>query len=273
MSDNGRVSNGQAILGFGVMGFLAMVLVGILWVASTNHVQPAEVVQQQIVLEDVIPSVIGGVVHVKAKTMGRQGSGFLVSSTVVVTARHVVRGETNFVVTLNDGTEMVSHRALYDKKYDIGFLMLDAPVKLGTPILKTGPITDCRLGQPVFAIGSPFGHLNFNSVTLGIISRMNCDLTEELEGDYGWPKITFQTDANGEHGNSGCPVFSMDGVVRGVLVGGCSNGIIYCVPSDIFMGRLWCVDLLYSLDAYEFVNLPLSQNREESTHSYTPVIH
>ncbi len=220
-------------------------------------------------LVDVVPAVIGGVVHVKAVTAGWQGSGFLVDANLVVTARHVVEGGGEFVVTLNDGREIKSHRAMSAKKYDVGFLLLDYPVDANTPTLTVGPIRDCRLGQAVFAIGSPFGHVNMNSVTLGVISRVDCDLSEEISDEYGWPEVTFQTDTNGEPGNSGCPVFSLDGVVRGILVGGFSNGIIYCVPSDVFMRDLGRVKLLYALDSYQFEE-PKAEKPGYTTHSFDP---
>jgi serine protease Do len=101
---------------------------------------------------------------------------------------------------------------------------------------RLGSIEGCRLGQQVFVIGSPYGKLHFNSITLGIISGLNRNFDEWMI-DYGYPKygwsVTFTTDAAGHPGNSGCPVFTMDGRVRGILVGGHSPVLIYCVPVDL----------------------------------------
>lgn len=249
---------------------LYLICVGIVFVATSIDsplISPAEVC-----LEESIPKVIGGVVHIKAVDGGWQGSGFLVEPDVVVTARHVVKDGGKFVVTLNDGREIESSRAISAKKYDVGFLLLDHPVDPNVPKLGVGSILDCRLGQPVFAIGSPFGFVNMNSVTLGIVSRKDCDLSSEISTEYGWPSVTFQTDTNGESGNSGCPVFSLDGIVRGILVGGFSNGVVYCVPSDVFMRDLERVKLLYSLDSYQFEEpKPKQFEGFKTTHSFDPM--
>jgi S1-C subfamily serine protease len=226
----------------------------------------------EVCLEGTIPQVIGGVVHIKAVDGGWQGSGFVVESDVGVTARHVVDGGGKFVVTLNDGRKIESTRAISSKKYDVGFLRLDHPVDPNVPKLGVGSIFDCRLGQSVFVIGSPFGFVNMNSVTLGIVSRKDCDLSSEIPAKYGWPSVTFQTDTNGEPGNSGCPVFSLDGIVRGILVGGFSNGVVYCVPSDVFMQDLERVKLLYSLDSYQFEEMKPPQVEVLMTaHSFEPL--
>lgn len=226
----------------------------------------------EVCLEEAIPQVIGGVVHIKAVDGGWQGSGFIVEPDVVVTARHVVDGGGKFVVTLNDGRKIESSRAMSAKKYDVGFLLLDHPVDPNVPKLGVGSILDCQLGQSVFAIGSPFGFVNMNSVTSGIVSRTDCDLSSEIPAKYGWPSVTFQTDTNGEPGNSGCPVFSLDGVVRGILVGGFSNGVVYCVPSDVFMRDLERVKLLYSLDSYQFEEpKPPQVVGLKTAHSFDPM--
>ena len=207
-------------------------------------------VQSIPILEDSVQQVIGSVVHIVNETQDLQGSGFILTPDIVVTARHVAEWGDSFVVTLNDGTKIRSHRALTSKKYDVGFLQLEKAVY--TTGVKLGSIADCRLGQQVFAIGSPFGEVNFNSMTLGVISSLKRELEKyDCPKDMGW-SVTFQTDAAGHPGNSGCPVFTTDGVVRGILVGGFSNALIYCVPVDLFMGDLETIKALFAQDKYQF---------------------
>lgn len=193
---------------------------------------------------------IDSVVHVSNESMGWQGSGVAVTKDIIMTARHVVEGGTRFVVTLNDGREIEAHVAISSKRHDLGF------IKLGQPILtpaEFGSIADCNLGQAVYAIGSPYGKLNFNSVTFGILSGLgrNCDELNSWGYDYGW-SIAFTTDSAGHPGNSGCPVFTMDGVVRGILVGGHSPVLIYCMPVDLVLDDLSVIETLFLQNKYYF---------------------
>lgn len=206
--------------------------------------------QQKITLPDRVEQVSDSVVHIKNETQGWQGSGVAITGDIILTARHVVEGGGDFTITLHDGTELRATRALSSKKYDLGF------IKLGKPLLKLtrfGSIKDCRLGQQVFVIGSPYGKLNFNSITLGIVSGLDRNFNEWTTGyeAYGW-SVTFTTDAAGHPGNSGCPVFTMDGRVRGILVGGSSPVLIYCVPVDLVVGDIALINAMFALDNYEF---------------------
>ena len=177
-------------------------------------------------LPDIIDRVMPSVVHIYHEDGRWQGSGVAITSDIIVTARHVVEGGNNFTITLYDGTEIEATKAISSVKYDIGFIKLDKPILYPA---RFGNITECRLGQDIFTIGSPYGKENFNRVTLGIVSGLNLNLGE----NYGW-KVVFSTDASGHPGNSGCPVFTLDGVVRGILVAGRSSTLVYCVPVDVF---------------------------------------
>jgi S1-C subfamily serine protease len=213
-----------------------------------DRVRMIESKAQPVLIEDVIPSVIDNVVHVKNNTGQWQGSGVLIAADLVLTARHVSETGEDFTITTNDGKQYKAERAISSKKYDLGFIKLQEPVKCTT---RFGPIDDCKLGQPVFAIGSPFGDMNMNSVTAGIISSK----ARTLE-DYGCPKsygwsISFQTDAAGHPGNSGCPVYTLDGVVRGILVGGWSNALIYCIPAELVANDCQVIQLMFLMDEYQ----------------------
>lgn len=249
--------------------------------------KPAPVTLQQISLPDKIEQVSGSVVHIANKTQGWQGSGVAISPDIIMTARHVVEGGDDFTITLSTGCKVKGNKAICHEKYDIGFIKIDrtcvakfsehkhsflhnkvfglnhlAPIKPA----RLGSIKECRLGQQVFVIGSPYGKLNFNSVTLGIVSGL-CRNFDEWVVKYGYPKhgwsVTFTTDAAGHSGNSGCPIFTMDGKVRGILVGGFSPVLIYCVPVDLVVRDLPLIDAMFAMDNYY-----LEEVKEQSWDGY-----
>ncbi|KKM04237.1 hypothetical protein LCGC14_1766230, partial [marine sediment metagenome] len=115
--------------------------------------------------------------------------------------------------------------------------------------LRIGSIKNCRLGQNVYVIGSPYGKVNFNSLTTGVISGVDVDWSS-LGAHYGW-KVAFTVDSAGHPGNSGCPVFTTDGIVRGILVGGFSPVLISVMPCDLFLGDLESIRLMFTQDRYE----------------------
>ncbi len=169
------------------------------------------------------------------------------SPDLVLTARHVVEEGEDFLVKANDEKVYQAERAISSKKYDLGFIKLRNKLKCTTRI---GNITDCRLGQNVFAIGSPFGETNFNSVTAGVISSLSRKLEDfGCPESYGW-NVSFQTDAAGHPGNSGCPVYTFDGKVRGILVGGFSNALIYCIPAKLVANDCQVIQLMFLMDEY-----------------------
>uniref|UniRef100_A0A6M3LHV5 Putative trypsin-like peptidase domain containing protein n=1 Tax=viral metagenome TaxID=1070528 RepID=A0A6M3LHV5_9ZZZZ len=200
---------------------------------------------------DPVAATIPAVVHIRALDGQWQGSGVLVSEDgLVLTARHVVEDNLSFLVTLNDGRKIRTDRAVYSKKYDVGFVKLPDGKY---PFLSK--ITDkLQLGEAVFAIGSPFGEENFNSVTMGIISALQRDLGET---PWGW-RVTFQSDVTANPGNSGGPVFNMKGQLVGIVVAGVGrsySGILYCIPSRLMMGRLDEIKLLFALKEFEEVTI------------------
>lgn len=196
-------------------------------------------------LASVVADVIPTVVHVKYESdklgmfgeeIGWQGSGVIIhESGLVLTARHVVEKPGKFTVTLSDGREFVTEKACVSAKYDVGFLKIDPP-EPNLPTAKFGDSDKMRLGSRILAMGSPWGKIHFNSVTLGILSSLHRGYSGEEDVSWGW-EVLFQTDVAVNPGNSGGPAFNTNGEIVGIVVGmygpGCYAGITFCVPSNI----------------------------------------
>lgn len=207
-------------------------------------------------MEDSIEIVINNVVHIRNNTGQWQGSGVLVAPDLVLTARHVVEDGEDFSIKTNNGKIYRAERAISSKKYDLGFIKLKDRLLCTTDI---ADINECRLGQTVYAIGSPYGEQNFNSITAGIISSLARRLEEfGLPEIYGW-SCTFQIDAVGHPGNSGCPVYTLDGRVRGILVGGQSNAVIYCIPATLIANDCQVIQLMFLMDEYQKEVKPVNE--------------
>ena len=205
-----------------------------------------------------------GVVHISCPQW--QGSGFVISEHLIATARHVVEGVEDFEITLNNGEKLHATRAISSKKYDIGFIWVDNP---NIPeSLELASIENCRLGQQVYILGSPYGRINFNAVSLGIISGLNRDwnMTDPYTGEkYGW-EIAFTSDSAAHPGNSGCPVFTMDGKVRGILVGGFSPVLNCSMPCDLFLSDIDEIERMFRLDEYQFEKMPVYSPNDYYNH-------
>lgn len=198
-------------------------------------------------LPNKIQKVMPSAVHIMCDQW--QGSGVALTEDIVATARHVVDG-VNYTITLNDGTKVKGVQAISHKDYDVGFIKVDKSILKPA---KFGSIKNCLLGQSIFIIGSPYGQINFNNVTLGIISGLNRDwdgVNPRTGEKYGW-KVSFVSDSAAHPGNSGGPVFTMDGVVRGLLVGGFSPVLNCSMPCDLFLSDIENIKLMFVMDKYE----------------------
>lgn len=214
---------------------------------------------------DVVAQSVKSVVHIRCPEW--QGSGFIISEHMIGTARHVTDDVEDFEITLYDGTKIHAKRAISAKDYDVAVIWVDESLPKEC-IAELESIKSCKLGQDIFAVGSPYGYTNFNSVTKGIISGLNRDEDEidPYTGEkYGW-KISFTTDAAGHPGNSGCPIFSLDGKVRGILVGGYSPVLIICMPVDIFLQDLPQIKEMFLMDKYQFEEKKEYQSNDYYNH-------
>jgi serine protease Do len=155
------------------------------------------------------------------------GSGFVISTDgLIVTNRHVVVGARSVRVKLPDGREVPAQVIGMDATTDIALLRVSAG---RLPALHLGSSDKVSVGDPVVAIGNPFGL--GQSVTAGILSARGRVLEED-------PYIDFlQTDAAINLGNSGGPLLSTDGVVVGVNTAiltpsGGSVGLGFAIPAE-----------------------------------------
>ncbi|MDA7947606.1 MAG: Do family serine endopeptidase [Hyphomicrobiaceae bacterium] len=160
------------------------------------------------------------------------GSGFVIDeSGIIVTNNHVIDGADEIFVNFNDNTKLKVEKIIgTDSKTDIALLQVksDKPLKP----LKFGDSTKMRTGDWVMAIGNPFGL--GGTVTLGIISAKKRDINSGPYDEF------IQTDAAINRGNSGGPLFNMDGEVIGLNTAiisptGGSIGIGFAVPSNTAM--------------------------------------
>ncbi|HEY4972146.1 MAG TPA: trypsin-like peptidase domain-containing protein, partial [Steroidobacteraceae bacterium] len=155
------------------------------------------------------------------------GSGFIVGADgLIVTNRHVVVGARSVRVKLADAREVPAQIVGVDATTDIALLRVSAG---RLPALRLGSSDKVSVGDPVIAIGNPFGL--GQSVTAGILSARARVLEED-------PYIDFlQTDAAINLGNSGGPLLSTDGAVVGVTTAifspsGGSVGLGFAIPAE-----------------------------------------
>jgi len=155
------------------------------------------------------------------------GSGFIIdASGIVVTNNHVISEADEITVILNDGTRLKADLIGKDQKTDIALLRVKSDKPLTA--VKFGDSEKLRLGEWVIAIGNPFSL--GGTVTAGIVSARNRDINSGPYDNY------IQTDASINRGNSGGPLFNLDGEVIGVNTAiispsGGSIGIGFAVPS------------------------------------------
>jgi len=155
------------------------------------------------------------------------GSGFIIDEKgIVVTNNHVIEGAEDIVVQVNGEKKFNAKVVGADPLSDIAILKIDSNEKF-LPV-KFGDSDKARIGDWVIAIGNPFGL--GGTVTSGIISARNRSIGLSRYEDY------IQTDASINSGNSGGPLFDMNGDVIGIntaILGRSGNvGIGFSIPSN-----------------------------------------
>jgi serine protease Do len=199
-------------------------------VLTASHAQAREISQG---VSDLVAKLLPGVVNVSVirletvdnpmpgqsptRRVRTVGSGFFVDpSGFIVTNFHVVDGAREITVTLQDQTLLPAQLFAQAKRGDIALLKVETDHPM--PTLHFGDSDDVRVGDPVLAVGNPLGF--GGSVSAGIVSALNRDLGETPFDNF------IQSDAAINHGNSGGPLFNLNGDVIGV------NTAIYSPEQD-----------------------------------------
>ena len=157
------------------------------------------------------------------------GSGFVIDKTgYIVTNNHVIEGADEIEVAFPSGESYEAKLIGRDKATDLALLKINAGKDL--PYVSFGNADDVKVGEWVIAIGNPLGYSS--SVAAGIVSARHRQMSMTNYDDF------IQTDVAINKGNSGGPLFNMDGKVIGVNTAivsptGFSVGLSFSIPSDL----------------------------------------
>lgn len=204
-------------------------------VVSVNVVKKMseeELLQQQI--PDILRRFFGNQVIIPQPRAPQEktgyGSAFFISKDgYLLTNHHVIENASKVTITLNDRREIDATVVGSDERTDVALLKVNGA---GFPELRTGDVGRLRVGEPVLAIGSPFG---FDySASAGIVSAK----MRNMMGETAVPFI--QTDVALNPGNSGGPLFNQQGEVVGVnsrIFSGTGGymGLSFSIPIDVAM--------------------------------------
>jgi serine protease Do len=164
-----------------------------------------------------------------SQTQNSMGSGFVIDPKgIIVTNNHVIEDADIVEVTFTDGTTLEAEIVGRDPATDLAVLRVTPEAPL--PAVSLGDSDAAQTGEWVLAIGNPFGL--GGSVSAGIISAIDRDISSGRYDQF------IQTDAAINRGNSGGPLFNMDGAVIGVnsailSPSGGSVGIAFSIPSNL----------------------------------------
>lgn len=216
--------------------------------SGDKSLTPGQVYQQS------VGCVVGILSKSKTNVFGQStplsssGTGFILSEDgYIVTNYHVVEGADSVKVALHDGQEYHAVVAGGDKMSDVALLKIEAEGLQTAAIAQSG---DVAVGEEVVAIGNPLGELTF-TMTHGYISATDREINVD-----GTPINMMQTDAAINSGNSGGPLFDMNGNVIGITAakysgqtasGTTIEGIGFAIPIDD------ALRIVYDLQEYGYV--------------------
>jgi serine protease Do len=160
------------------------------------------------------------------------GSGMIISEDgYILTNNHVVEDAQTLTVTMTSGEEYDATIIGTDSENDVALIKIDAT---GLPTVSIGDSDSIQVGEQLCAIGNPLGELT-NTLTVGYVSALDREINEN-----GTPINMFQTDCAINSGNSGGPIFDMNGNVVGITTAKYSSsaysssasieGIGFCIP-------------------------------------------
>ena len=172
----------------------------------------------------------------------QQGSGFVASvdnQLVIVTNNHVIQNAINETVTFSDGSSYTAKVLGSDPLADIAVLSI-TPMPSGLTPLRFVTSDNLQVGQPVVAVGSPYGLSG--TLTTGVISSLGRTITESDASSSSGPTIPdiIQTSTAINPGNSGGPLLDYSGNVVGITTAAVSSsqGLGFAIPSDTITREL-----------------------------------
>ncbi len=185
-----------------------------------------------------------------------QGSGFVYeykNDMVVITNKHVVNDAENITVTFSNGDGYPAVVIGSDAYSDLAVLSVEAPVEEFQPLDITSSST-LQVGDPVVAIGSPFGL--GGTMTTGIVSQLGRTIQDSVAGNFPIANI-IQTSAAINPGNSGGPLLNYEGEVIGITTAIIqnSNGLGFAVPSNTILREIESLITTGSYDQHPWVGI------------------
>lgn len=195
---------------------------------------------------DLAEQLTPGVVNISSFSSGEDeenapseslGSGFIIDNQgYIITNNHVIDKSEAINVTLSDNTKIEAKLIGKDPKTDLALIKIETNRSL-SPV-KFGDSDKIRVGDWILAIGNPFGL--GSSVTAGIISAKSRDIESGPYDNF------IQTDASINQGNSGGPMFNLNGEVIGISSAifsttGASQGVGFAIPINL---AEWVVEQL-----------------------------
>lgn len=222
-------------------------------------------------LPQIVAEVRSAVVKIRIEGVGG-GSGVFIRPNLIMTAGHILNMSERsryrswppdgndsepieFIITCDNGVKLVTTKRYQEPNIDIGFLevnLTDPNYFHDLNSIKSLRISrlefsDVVVGELVFAIGSPYGSL-FQSVTYGIVSALDRKKLTPL-----WKSPLLQTDCPMNPGNSGCPLFNLQGQIVGINVGNLyggygGHGLHVCIPSKVIWAALAKYDAIRELE-------------------------
>lgn len=198
-----------------------------------------QVQQSVVIIHDIVTeyNIFGQEAYVQ-----QQGSGFITTvdnQQVIVTNNHVIDGTINITVTFADGDSYPATILGSDSLADLAALTVN-PMPSGFQPLTLASSSTLQVGDPVVAIGSPYGLSG--TLTTGVISALGRTITESSESESTGPTIPdiIQTSTAINPGNSGGPLVNYEGDVVGITTAAVSNsqGLGFAIPSDTILREM-----------------------------------
>jgi S1-C subfamily serine protease len=185
-----------------------------------------------------------------------QGSGFVYqyqNQRVVITNKHVVDGASNMTVTFSNGDAYPATVLGSDSYSDLAVLSVQAPQSEFKP-LDLASSSTLKVGDPVVAIGSPFGL--GGTMTTGIVSQLGRTIQDSVAGNFPVADI-IQTSVPINPGNSGGPLLNYEGDVIGITTAIIqnSNSLGFAIPSNTILREISALFTKGTYDQHPWVGI------------------